>query len=122
MAFETACMTAKDIAAMLSRKRFTLATEKDVQAEIEAVLKSTVPEYRREVELNGKNEIDFMVGTVGIEVKIKGAKAAIYKQLERYAAFDEVTELIFVTSKSVGIPATINNKSIYVVNMSKAWL
>jgi hypothetical protein len=122
MAFETSPMTAQEIAAMLSRKRFTLATEKDVQAEIEAVLKSSVPEYRREVELDKKNEIDFMVGTVGIEVKIKGAKSAIYKQLERYAALDEITELIFVTSKTVGIPATINNKSVYVVNMSKAWL
>lgn len=122
MAFEKTSMTAKDIAAMLSRKRFTLATEKDVQAEIESVLRSTVPEYRREVELNGKNEIDFMVGTIGIEVKIKGGKSEIYKQLQRYAEFDAITELIFVTSKTVGIPGTINNKPVYVVNMSKAWL
>lgn len=122
MQFDTTKMSAKQLAAVLLRKRFTLATEKDVQAEIAQVLHATVPEHRREVILDDKNTIDFMVGTIGIEVKIKGNKSAIFKQLQRYAEFDEITELIFVTSKTVGIPPTINNKSIYVVNMSKAWL
>lgn len=115
-------MGAKELTAVLLRKRFTLATEKDVQAEIDQVLRSTVPNHRREVVLDDKNEIDFMVGSVGIEVKIKGNKSAIFKQLQRYCEFDEITDLIFVTSKTVGIPVTINNKNIYVVNMSKAWL
>lgn len=122
MSFETTYMTVTEIAAILSRKRFTLSTEKDVQAEIDQVLRATVPEHKREVVLDDKNTIDFMVGTIGIEVKIKGNKSAIFKQLQRYAEFDEINELIFVTSKAVGIPPTLNNKSIYVVNMSKAWL
>ncbi len=115
-------MSPSEIAAILSRKRFTLATEKDVQSEIEKVLNQAVGEYQREVELDNNNTIDFMVGSIGIEVKIKGAKAAIYKQLQRYAQFDEITALIFVSSRTMGIPETINDKPIYVVNMSKAWL
>ena len=118
-------MTAAQIVQLLAKKRFVFSTEKDVQVDIEKVLKEAGVEHKREVILDDKNTIDFMVGPegpVGMEVKIKGVKAGIYKQLERYAKFDSISELILITSKSMGIPSTINGKPVYVINMSKAWL
>ena len=110
----------------LSRARFNLASEKDVQTQIAGVLLLNLPDhvkFTREYELDKTSRIDFLVNnTVGIEVKIKGTKKSIYKQLLRYAQFDTITELILVTSKSMGLPATLNNKPLYVINISKAWL
>lgn len=110
----------------ISRARFNLSSEKDVQNGIESILKMSKPHikiYQREYELDKFSRIDFLVdNTVGIEVKIKGTKKAIYKQLLRYMQFDTIDELILVTSKTLGLPATLNNKPLYVINISKAWL
>lgn len=107
----------------LKNTRFSLASEKDVQWQIKQVL-DAMPgiDYTREYALDKNSIIDFLIGTSGIEVKIKGGKKAIYKQLERYAQFDVITELYLITSKSMGMLREINGKPVYVINISKAWL
>jgi hypothetical protein len=79
-------------------------------------------EHTREARLDGKNRIDFKVGGIGIEVKIKGNAKAIYKQCARYCALPEIEALILVTGRSMGFPETINNKPCYVVRLGKGWL
>jgi len=109
---------------ILSKHRFSLEKEKETQVEIAALLKSNNIDYAREFILDKENTIDFMFeeAGIGMEVKIKGGKRAIYRQCERYCSFDQVKVLILVTSRSMGMVKEINNKPVYLINLSTAWL
>lgn len=107
---------------VLKKKRFSLSKEKPLQSEIEDALRKAGISFKREYWLSDSDKIDFLIGDIGIEIKIKGNKKSIYKQIERYAESDEVSIIVLVTNKAIGLPAEINKKSVYVVNLSKAWL
>jgi len=117
-------MTSQEFLLMFKSVRLELGTEKKCQASIEAKLKKENVSYLRESFLDEKqlNQPDFMIGGLCIEVKIKGDKKAIYKQLERYAAFNQVKEIVLVTNKAAALPKFINNKLITILNIGKAWL
>lgn len=107
---------------LLSKHRFTLSHEKALQAEIGALLTANKIEHSREVKLSDRDCIDFLIGNVGMEVKLKGAAMAIYKQCERYCGYPEVGELILVTNRSMGFPKEINKKPTYLLSLGKNWL
>lgn len=109
---------------ILSKQRFCVESEKETQKQISDALTHYHVVHKREFALDKSNIIDFLIkeSGVGIEVKIKGQKMAIYKQCERYCTFDEVKSLILITSKSMGMLEEINGKPIFVINISKAWL
>ena len=91
--------------------------------EIEAALIEAGIPTAREVRLSDEDIIDFVVDeTIGIEVKIKGSKMAIYRQMERYAQHASLSALILITNVPTGFPEEINGKPVYVVNLAKAWL
>lgn len=108
--------------ALLRSTRLPAGPEKDVQAAIEAAFISADIAYRREVRLNAGDIIDFVVEGAGIEVKIKGAPRAILRQLERYAAHDDIGALVLVSSVAMGLPAAINGKPVEIVSLGRAWL
>jgi hypothetical protein len=110
--------------AILSKHRFSLEKEKETQLEIAALLKNKDIDFTREFILDKESTIDFMFEEqgIGMEVKIKGGKRAIYRQCERYCSFDKIKTLILVTGRSMGMPKEINNKPIYLINLSAAWL
>ena len=107
---------------ILSKCRFSLESEKELQGQIQEILNKNNIVHRREVILDDKNIIDFLVGDIGIEVKIKGGKKDIYKQIERYSHFKEINKIILLTSRSLGMVREINGKNIHLINISKAWL
>lgn len=111
-----------DIIKLLSNKRFILNDEKELQKSIEDIFKTNSVQYEREYMLDKKNKPDFFINGIAIEVKIKGSAKSIYKQCERYCAFEQVKFLILVTGRSMGFPADINGKDCYVLNLGKAWL
>lgn len=125
-------INAKVIIDILKSHRFAIGNEKVTQNRIWALLNrynkvmmqnidmTCAKEYR----LDDKNIIDFyfLAHHIGIEVKIGGSAKDIYRQLERYTAFDQIKEIILLTNRTMGLPATINNKPVYVLNLSKAWL
>lgn len=91
----------------------------------------------REWRLDSANRIDFLVDVipeddpdfrgykpVGVEVKIKSALAEVLRQLERYAGFDEVEELLLVTSKAAHhhIPREIGGKPLVLCSLVEAGL
>lgn len=45
------------------------------------------------------DRIDFMVGKVGLELKIKGSWPEVARQLDRYAASADIGALVLVTSR-----------------------
>ena len=89
---------------------------------MEAVLIQHSIPFIREHRLDSKNILDFYIGKIGVEVKIKGAAKSTYKQCERYCQFSEVEQLLLVTNKAHGMPSIINNKKIHVLRLGSAWL
>lgn len=115
-------MTPKELIHIIRKQRFSIANEKSTQQEIALFFTNNSIEFNREIRLDEKNIIDFMIGSTGIEVKIKGSKKDIYKQICRYAEFDIIKQLVLLTTVSMNLPSVINNKPITIINFSRAWL
>jgi hypothetical protein len=115
-------MSASEIIQLIRGYRFGLGDEKRLQEDLFGVLQARFPETRREVRLSPGNIIDFMIGAIGIEVKIKGQRLAIYRQCERYCEHNDVAELILLSNAAMGFPPEIKGKPTYLVSLSKSWL
>ena len=111
-----------EIAKLLSRHRFLIGSETTVQNQVANVFDEAGIIYEREHRLDRKNRIDFLAGSTGIEVKIKGAKRGIYRQIKRYCDFDQISEIILLTGVAVGMPKQINSRPIRVVSLGAAWI
>ena len=107
---------------LLSGNRFDVSDEMRCHGQIKDLFDKLNIGYQHEVRLSQASRIDFMIGKVGVEVKVKGVARSIFKQLQRYAQHDEVDCIILLTNKSMGLPALIEGKPAYYVNMGKAWL
>jgi len=102
----------------LSSARFNLASEKDLQDGIEAVLKDIGWPFAREAQLGVHDRIDFLLGNgIGIEVKIDKNLAAVTRQLHRYAQHPSILGLLLVTTRMRlrTLPLEFNGKPARVV-------
>ena len=73
--------------------------------------------------LSAADRIDFLVGRVGVEVKIGQPRRQILRQLERYAGSDRLDELLLVSSApfpSGGFRA--HGKPVFIVSLSTGWM
>lgn len=83
-----------------------LQNELGLQHAIERALVRAGVAYAREVELLGPagrlhgDRIDFLLGDVGLEVKVDGSRADVIRQLDRYAESDQVQHLLLVTTRA----------------------
>lgn len=79
-------------------------------------------EARHEVRLAPRCRIDFMVGDIGLEIKKKRPVAsALAAQLSRYAACDEVRELLVLAPRGVNLPRTIGGKRVTMMGLERLW-
>lgn len=115
-------INAESLYKLLSKHRLPLSNEKALQAAIGVILTANGIEHDRESRLSDKDCIDFLVGGVGMEVKLKGSAVAIYKQCKRYCGYPEVEELLIVTNRSMGLPNEIDGKPTYLLSLGKGWL
>jgi len=103
--------------------RADLSDEKRAQAGIAAALASLGAPVEREVRLAPGDVIDILVGPLGIEVKLKGArKVAVWKQLERYARHERIGGLILASNLAMGLPDAVGGKPLWFVPLGRAWL
>lgn len=102
--------------------RLPLSFEKATQAALETALTDAGYQYRREVPLGGGDVVDFLVGPIAIELKVKGHAKQIYRQLLRYASHPEVEALVLLTARAMHLPATLEGKPARIVSLGKAWL
>lgn len=111
-------LSSKNIAAILQSYNFNVADEKQMQKAIAGVLTENNIPFSREVEIAQGDIVDFMVGKIGIEIKIGFSYNAVITQLHRYSMSDEVVELMLVTTRvQHQMPSTIGNKKLTTVNL-----
>ena len=108
--------TSEEIVASIEEYEFSYTCEDDLQKAIASVLSDCSIPYQREYRLNEKDRLDFKVGTIAIEVKIKGGLTEVARQVGRYLQSSEVTSVILVTTRSAhrNLPPSLNGKPIYV--------
>ena len=107
---------------MLLEARIPYSTEAEMQGAIETLLVQRGAEFHREFWLSKKDRVDFMIGGIAVECKVKGNAMAIYRQVQRYANYECVTGIVLFTSFHMALPPLINNKYAMVIKPGKAWL
>lgn len=101
----------------------TIASESDLQRQVEDRLRSANIEFLSQVQLDakGRDRIDVLCETSGVELKIKGTASTVLAQLERYAQSTLVSELILVTTRATHIKirdvGSVHGKRIYVIHV-----
>ncbi len=88
------------IAGLIGGHRYRYRDELQLHDGIGQVLAEAGVIVAAEARLSGRDRIDFLAGTVGIEVKVAGTAAAVVRQLRRYAASPRVEALILVTNRA----------------------
>lgn len=121
---ENPLVLTKRVVEIISRARVDLSDEKRTQRDISEVFTGAGIPHEREVKLTKKDIVDFMVGDVAVEVKLKTgtSKMDIYRQLVRYAESEKVKALVLVTNLAMGLPETIKGKPVYFVSLGRAWI
>lgn len=114
-------MELKDLSKLLSRYRLAYQSEEDLQELIERILLKEGLPYFREVILSPQDRIDFTIGKIGIEIKIKGTLTNLTRQLHRYTLHPNLDSILVVTDKNIlsTLPDTLNNKNIRVHKLIK---
>lgn len=108
---------------LLTTHRLPLSDEKALQAAIATMLADACLAHQREVRLAPGDIVDFMVAAgIAIEVKIKGSRRAIFKQIARYAQHAEVREIVLATNVPMGLPEEINGKPVAIAALGRGWL
>ena len=97
-------------------------SEYQLHHQIAAALRDGGFVVQHEVSLAPRCRIDFLIGTVGIEVKRgKPNRTALIAQCSRYLESDKLSGLIVVLDKSISLPRQINNKPIAVFGLNRLW-
>ena len=66
--------------------------------------------------------IDYLVDTIGIEIKKgKPDASAVKKQLMRYAACDGVEAIVLLTQRTIAVPKTVLGKPVHVIALNQLW-
>lgn len=104
------------IVEVLSACTFRYARETQLHLGIEQALRASGFDPRPEVRIVG-GRIDFIVGTTGIEVKVKGTAADLATQLARYSAEASLDSLLVVTTRTRHreVPRDLNGKPVRVL-------
>jgi hypothetical protein len=109
-------MTALELALYLESFRYDSGSEAALQEGVAASLAKAGLGFEREVELAAGDRIDFLAGTVGVEVKVSGGLSEVTRQLHRYAKSERIQELLLVTNsvRLARVPASLQGKPIHV--------
>lgn len=110
----------RTVADALRRFRLPLTSEGALQLAIAEGLADAGFMFVREHRLSSGSIVDLFADGIGIEVKIAGSKREIFRQVERYVAFDDIRALILATTVILPLPPMA--KPVEVVNLGRAWL
>jgi len=116
-------VTPRDLAVLLGSFSYPLGHETLLQEAVEKVLTDEKVPFKREFVLSPGSRVDFFVDEhIALELKIKMSARHVFRQLERYATHDQVDSLVLMTLGTGGVPPSVNDKPIYVVNLARTAL
>lgn len=113
----------KDVASALLSVRVPAEPEEyDIHALVASTLQSRGISFQHECPLAPRCRIDFLVGSVGIEIK-KGrpGNRTLQNQLERYLKSDLLDGILVVVQKNVDLPSRICGKPVLIVSLNRNW-
>lgn len=119
-----AATLARRIAELIELHCIPTSTELAAHRRIRKLLEAEGFEVECEVALTRGDRIDVLVGTVGVEVKVRGGRRLdILRQLERYAASDRVEALVLGTGGAWprGF-VEVKGKPLFVASLVGGWL
>lgn len=110
------------LAALRSIRCGAACTEEELHALALAALEAAGLSPRHEVRLAPRCRIDILCGGVGIEIKKnRPQRAALLRQIARYAACEQVTQLVVVAPRGVDLPRTIGGKRVTMLGLERLW-
>jgi hypothetical protein len=116
-------VTVNALVGLVRAAKIDLSSERRAQADVETVLTSAGIAFKREEPLTSSDVVDFMVGGIALELKLRGArKKDVYRQLRRYARHPRVETILLASNTSMGLPPQIEGKDAYFVKLGEAWL
>lgn len=96
--------------------------EYDLHALIAAALDEASITYAHEAKLADGARIDFLAGSVGIEVKkSRPERARLLRQMDKYLACAEVDALIVVSQRALSLPAVCRGKPVILFTLNRLW-
>ena len=109
-------------AALMELRSPIAMVEMDLHACVSQRLTAAGLPFVHEAKIAKGCRIDFLVGTIGVEIKKgKPSAATLAAQLQRYAACDAVDGLIVITEKSVRLPKMLFGKPVRLIPLSQLW-
>ena len=101
----------------LSGKRYRYRNEAVLHDGLAEALDAAGIAYEREVHVVG-GRIDFLIGDLGVEVKIGGGAGALHRQVEGYSHEERIARLLVVTTRPAHravVGQTANGKHVHVL-------
>ena len=96
--------------------------EKDLHALVAERLTEAGLCFTHEAMIAPRCRIDFLVGTVGIEIKKgKPDRSSLREQVTRYAASDRISALIVLSERNVSLPESLMGKPVRVIVLNSLW-
>lgn len=96
--------------------------EYDLHALIAAALDEAGISYAHEAKLADGARIDFLAGSVGIEVKkSRPERARLLRQVDKYLACAEVDALIVVSQRALSLPTVCRGKPVILFTLNRLW-
>jgi len=112
-----------DVISAVRRYRINFTNEKELQQGVAGVFDANKYEYEREAVLASSDRIDFLIGGIGVEVKVGGSLSALLRQLYRYAGYERIECLLVISSRKLltRLPAEIRGKPIRAVDVGNVF-
>ena len=98
------------------------STEEELHAQAAGALRAAGIPAQHEARLAPRCRIDFLAGTIGIEIKkSRPQRAALLRQIARYAACEQVKALVVVAPRGVDLPRTVGGKRVMMLGLERLW-
>ena len=99
-----------------------VCSEEELHLEVMAALCAAGIEAVHEARLAPRCRIDFLAGEVGIEIKKRRPdREKLIAQLERYAACEQIGQLLVVAPRGVNLPKQLCGKPVTMLALERLW-